>query len=147
MEHEHTQETSGTGEAQRNISRRLVALHKEYYGKGPKRARCYYVDDVVLVLMRGGYSKVEETLLAEGRGEAVIQQRMEFQEVMVDRFREVIEKETGRPVAAFMSGSHQDPDVTAEVFVLSPADLLHDDEPAPAACRCRRVFRFALTSS
>jgi uncharacterized protein YbcI len=112
------------GEVQRNISRRIVVLHKEFYGKGPTKAKTYYVDDVVLLLMRGGFSKVEETLLAAGRGEAVIRQRMEFQEVMLDRFREVIEGETGRTVVAFMSGSHQDPDVTSELFILDTTDLI-----------------------
>lgn len=116
------------GDVQRNISRRIVTLHKEFYGKGPTRAKTYYLDDVVLLLMRGGFSRVEETLLAEGRGDAVIRQRMEFQEVMLDRFREVIEGETGRKVVAFMSGSHQDPDVTSEVFVLDTTDLI-DDAP------------------
>lgn len=115
------------GSVQRNISRRLVALHKEFYGRGPRKAKTYYVDDAVFVLMRGGFSKVEETLLAEGRGDAVVKQRMEFQEVMVERFSGVIEAETGRKVVAFMSGNHQDPDVMAEVFILDSTDLLTDD--------------------
>jgi len=82
--------------------------------------------------MRGGFTKVEETLLAEGRGEAVIQQRMEFQEVMVDRYREVIQEETGRGVVAFMSGSHQEPDLTAEIFVLETSELF-SGEPLEAS--------------
>lgn len=115
------------GTVQRNISRRLVGLHKEFYGRGPRKAKSYYLDDMVIVLMRGGFSKVEETLLAEGRGHAVVKQRMEFQEVMLERFSEVIESETGRKVIAFMSGNHQDPDVMAEVFILDSTDLLTDD--------------------
>ncbi len=117
-------ESRAPGDVQRNISRRIVALHKEFYGKGPTKAKTYYLDDVVVLLMRGGFSKVEETLLAEGRGDAVIRQRMEFQDVMLDRFSEVIRSETGRSVVAFMSGSHQDPDVTSEVFILDTTDLL-----------------------
>jgi uncharacterized protein YbcI len=50
--------------------------------------------------MRGGFTKVEETLLEEGRGDSVIQQRADFQDVMVPRFKEVVEEETGRKVAA-----------------------------------------------
>jgi uncharacterized protein YbcI len=107
-----------------NISRRIVQLHKEYYGKGPTKARTHYHDDVVLVLLRGGFTKVEATLLEEGRTDAVISQRMEFQDVMVDRFKEVIREELGREVVAFMSGNHQDPDLIAQVFVLET-----DDEP------------------
>lgn len=47
---------------------------------------------------------MEQTLLDGGRGHAVIQQRMEFQEVMHDRFTGVIEEATGRAVIGFMSG-------------------------------------------
>jgi uncharacterized protein YbcI len=111
-----------------NISRRIVQLHKEYYGRGPTRAKTYINDDLVVVLMRGGFTRVEETLLEEGRGDAVIAQRMDFQEVMEDRFKQVIEEETGRKVLAMMSGNHQHPDLLGEMFVLESTDIL-DDEP------------------
>ena len=110
-----------------NITRRIVGLHKDFYGKGPTKAKTYYHDDLVVVLMRGGYTKVEETLLAEGRGDSVIQQRADFQEVMIRRFKQVVEDETGRKVAALMSGSHQHPDLIWEMFVLAPTDLLEMD--------------------
>jgi hypothetical protein len=54
----------------------------------------------------------------------VIQQRMEFQEVMRGRFIGVIEHATGRSVVGFMSGNQQNPDMICEVFVLAPTDLL-----------------------
>jgi uncharacterized protein YbcI len=111
-----------------NISRRIVQLHKEYYGRGPTRAKTYINGDLVVVLMRGGFTRVEETLLEEGRGDAVIAQRMDFQEVMEDRFKQVIEEETGRKVLAMMSGNHQHPDLLGEMFVLESTDIL-DDEP------------------
>ena len=106
------------GSALANISRRIVVLHKEFYGKGPTKARTYLQDDVVLVLLRGGYTRVEETLMRDGRIDAVNRQREAFQSVMHDRFVEVIEDELGRKVTAFMSANHQDPDLMAEVFVL-----------------------------
>jgi uncharacterized protein YbcI len=117
----------GDGSALANISRRIVVLHKDFYGKGPTKAKTYYNDDVVVVLMRGGFTKVEETLLEEGRGDSVIQQRADFQDVMVSRFKQVVEEETGRKVAAMMSGSHQHPDLICETFVLAPTDLLDED--------------------
>jgi hypothetical protein len=49
---------------------------------------------------------------------------MEFQEVMRDRFVQVIEAATGRRVVGFMSGNQQNPDMICEVFVLAPTDLL-----------------------
>jgi uncharacterized protein YbcI len=93
------------------ISDGIVALMKEYYGRGPTRAKSYYEDDLVVCLLRGGFSRVEQTLLEGGRGPAVIQQRMKFQELMRERFAAVIEQATGRRVIGFMSGNQQEPDI------------------------------------
>ena len=119
------------GDIRGSISRRMVQLHKEFYGRGPEKAKTYYNGDLVVVLMRGGFTRVEETLLKEGRGASVIQQRADFQDVMVERFTRVIEEEIGRKVIAMMSGSHQRPDLLAELFVLESAEVLIDD-PTPA---------------
>ena len=75
-----------------------------------------------------GFSRVERTLLEGGRGSSVIQQRMEFQEVMRERFVAVIERATGRRVIGFMSGNQQDPDIMCEVFIFAPTDLVDDHE-------------------
>ena len=114
-----------------NISREIVQLHKQYYGRGPTGAKTYFVDDVVVILMRGGFTKVEETLLANGRGESVIRQRLDFQAVMREQFSAVVEQELGRPVIAYMSANHQEPDLLVETFVLqSPGRELLDDAHA-----------------
>ena len=123
--------TEGAAEARRRhgdeltaISDGLVALLKEFYGRGPTEAKSYYQDDLVVCVLHGGFSRVEETLLEGGRGSAVIEQRMEFQELMRGRFEEVIEDATGRKVVGFMSGNQQQPDMMCEVFVLAPTDLV-----------------------
>jgi uncharacterized protein YbcI len=110
------------------ISHGIVALLKEYYGRGPSRTKTYFEDDLVVCLLRGGFTRVEQTLLEGGRGASVIRQRMEFQELMRERFQEVIESATGRRVVGFMSGNQQDPDIMCEVFILAPTDLLDDHE-------------------
>lgn len=104
------------------ISNRIVSLYKQLYGKGPTKARTFYQDDVVLVVTRGGFSQVEETLQQAGRGAAVLAQRAEFQEAVEGEFSAAIEELTGRRVLAFMSANHQDPDMAAELFVLEPAE-------------------------
>jgi uncharacterized protein YbcI len=111
-----------------NISRRIVQLHKEFYGKGPTKAKTYYNDDLVVVLMRGGFTRVEETLHQTGRGASVRQQRDDFEQAMIDPFTRVIEEETGRKVVAFMSSSHQRPDLIGQMFVLETAEVLEDLE-------------------
>ena len=113
-----------TGATRTAISEGMVALLKEFYGVGPTQAKTYLHDDLVVCLLRGGFTRVERTLLEGGRTAAVIEQRMAFQEVMRARFVAVIQEATGREVVGFMSGNQQDPDMICEVFVLAPTDLL-----------------------
>jgi uncharacterized protein YbcI len=124
---------TGGGEVLTAISDGLVALLKEFYGHGPSRTKSYYADDLVVCVLRGGFSRVEQTLLEGGRSSAVIAQRMQFQELMRSRFEEVIESATGRRVIGFMSGNQQHPDMMCEVFILAPTDLAdHNVGPATA---------------
>ena len=104
-----------------NISNGIVGLVKEYYGKGPQQAKTYVDDDLVVVVLRGGFTAVEQTLLDAGHTEAVLRQRQLFATVMRERFTAIVEAETGRPVSAHMSAGHQEPDLLAEIFVLAPA--------------------------
>jgi uncharacterized protein YbcI len=97
------------------ISDGLVALLKEFYGRGPTRVKSYFEDDLVVCVLRG-------------RGAAVITQRMEFQDVMRKRFETVIQDATGRRVIGFMSGNQQEPDMMCEVFILAPTDLIDEHE-------------------
>jgi uncharacterized protein YbcI len=116
------------GEILTEISDGMVALLKEFYGVGPTQAKSYYQDDLVVCVLRGGFTRVEQTLLEGDRGRAVIEQRMAFQEVMRERFEVVIQHATGRAVIGFMSGNQQNPDMICEVFVLSPTSLVDEAE-------------------
>ena len=113
------------GDVRTAISDGIVALLKEFYGRGPDKTKTYVHDDLVVCLLRGGFTPVEQTLLEGGHGDDVIRQRMAFQNVMRGRFEQVVEGATGREVIGFMSGNQQDPDMICEIFVLAPNDLAH----------------------
>ena len=117
--------TTASGDVRTEISEGIVALLKEFYGRGPERTKTYVHDDLVVCLLRGGFTRVEQTLVEGGHGEDVIRQRMVFQQVMRHRFEDVVEHATGRRVISFMSGNHQDPDMICEVFVLAPIEAGH----------------------
>jgi len=120
----HQRETdTSVGDVRTAISDGLVALLKSYYGRGPDQAKTYVTDDLVVCLLRGGFTAVEQTLFEGGHGDDVIRQRMAFQEVMRERLEKVVEDATGRRVVGFMSGNQQEPDMICEVFVLAPSDL------------------------
>ena len=45
---------------------------------------------------------------------------MALQQTLAERMKKTVEELTGRSVVAFMSASHQEPDLSAEIFVLAP---------------------------
>jgi uncharacterized protein YbcI len=103
-----------------DVTRDLVQLHLEYYGKGPKKARSYMVNDTLISILKGGFTTVETTLIDEGKAGTVHEMRRSFQAAMEERFRAVVERATGRGVIAYMSQIHTDPDMAVELFVLEP---------------------------
>jgi uncharacterized protein YbcI len=101
-----------------SLSNAIVGLYKEHYGKGPTKARSYYLDDMVLCVLRGGLTRAEQTLAKSGRVSAVARQRQEFQEAVREDFVSTVEGIVGRRVTAFMSTVHVDPDLNVEIFML-----------------------------
>jgi uncharacterized protein YbcI len=99
------------------ISTSIVAILREHYGRGPMKAKTYALDDIVVVVMRGsGFTALEQTIMDSGQPTRVVAMREEFQEVMADRYRQTIERLTGRKVVAFISQAHVEPDITVEMF-------------------------------
>ena len=117
------------GQQLADISRTMVQLQKEFFGKGPTKARPSWAgDDALVCLMGGGFTPVEQTLYDAGRGDAVQAMRHAFQLAMKDRLKIEIERIVEREVVGFMSAMHQDPDVSVELFLLAP---LPDDPDSP----------------
>jgi uncharacterized protein YbcI len=101
------------------ISRRIVAILREHYGRGPVRAKTYALDDIITVVMRGsGFTALEQTIMDSGEPDRVVDMRHEFQGWMAKRYTEAIEQLTGRTVVAFLSQAHVEPDITMEIFFI-----------------------------
>jgi uncharacterized protein YbcI len=100
------------------ISNAMVGLKKEFYGKGPTKAKTYINDNYVFCVMQGGITRNEETLLAAGQAHLVREFRLRFQEAMADATMEAIERLTGRKVIGYHSQIVFDPEHTFEIFVL-----------------------------
>ncbi len=106
----------------------MVQLHSRYYGKGPTKAKTHQVNDTVVAILRGGFTRVERTLLDTGQVESVYQMRRSFQQAMEAEFRHVVEEATGRKVIAYMSSIHVDPDLAVELFVLEPVEEVSEGD-------------------
>jgi uncharacterized protein YbcI len=102
------------------ISNRIVGILREHYGRGPMRAKTYVLDDLVVCVLRNGFTAMERTMVDTGNPERVVEMRHEFQLMMGGPFKEAIEQLTGSQVVAFLSQAHVDPDITLEVFFVDP---------------------------
>lgn len=110
------------GEVLATITDALVALHTRSYGKGPTAAKTYFMGDAVVTFLWEGFTKVEETLIATGRGETVALLRRSLQTAMEEEFSAIVEEATGRSVIAFLSQVHLDPNMAADIFLLAPQE-------------------------
>jgi uncharacterized protein YbcI len=100
------------------ISNAMVGLKKEFYGKGPTKAKTYINDNYVFCVLQGGLTRNEETLLAAGHEDLVRQYRLKFQEAMAAPTEEAIERLTGRKVLGYHSQVVFDPEHAIEMFIL-----------------------------
>jgi uncharacterized protein YbcI len=102
----------------RDVARAMVALFKEYVGRGPTHARAYVLDDVIVVMLQDTMIKAEKTLADEGEEDLVRGVRRVFQGKFGDEANEIIERLSGRKVLAFLSDHNVDEDIAIEAFVL-----------------------------
>jgi uncharacterized protein YbcI len=114
------------------ISNAMARIKREFYGKGPSRARTFVCDRIVFSILDDVLSPVEVTLKQAGRSALVRRTRLTFEDIMTRTFVGEIERLTGARVLAYHSQIVFDPDMAIEIFVLDrPAH--HRDRPAAEA--------------
>lgn len=103
------------------ISNAFVTMQKEYWGIGPLEAKSYMMDDLLLIVMRGGLTRAERTMLDFGQQDLVRNFRQTFENEMTQNLTGKIEELTGRKVLTYQSQILFDPDIVAELFVFDKA--------------------------
>ncbi len=99
------------------ISNEMVRAQKRFFGKGPTQAKSYILDDLLIIVMRGGLTTAEKTMLEFGQADQVRQFRQLFENEMTERLTDMIEKLTGRKVLTYQSQIMFDPQLVVEMFV------------------------------
>lgn len=107
------------GEELAEVTKGIVRLFSEYYGRGPTRAKSYMLDETYIVtVLHETMTTVERTLVDHGEDHLVRRVRVAFQEAMAASFKGVVEEATGRRAASYHSQLLTDPDVCVEFFLL-----------------------------
>jgi uncharacterized protein YbcI len=108
-----------TGKARSQIASGFVSLHSKYYGRGPTRSKVYADGDVVVVVLEETFTPAERTLIDQGQAGGIQEIRRNFQMIMADQFKALIEQATGRSVRSFTSETDLENDIAVEVFILA----------------------------
>ena len=100
------------------VSNAMVGLKKDFYGKGPTKAKTFLNDNYVFCVMEGGLTRNEQTLIERGHEDLVRTYRLRFQEAMEGPTVEAIQRITGRSVIGYHSQIVFNPERAFEIFVL-----------------------------
>jgi uncharacterized protein YbcI len=119
--HEEERVTDG-GDLLSRISNEMAQAQKAFFGKGPTGAKSYILDDMLFVVMRGGFTTAEMTMLEFGHADLVRQFRQIFENEMGDALIGVVEELTGRKVVTYQSQVLFDPNIALEIFVFDDTD-------------------------
>lgn len=103
------------------ISREVVRIHAQFYGRGPTKARTIWRHNVVVVILEEIFTKAEEVLIDADHFDHVRAHRQAFQDHVEPLFRNSVEQATGRKVRAFLSQVTEE-GIASEVFVLESED-------------------------
>lgn len=106
------------------ISREMVRLYKEQFGRGPTKAKTSFAgSDTIVCTLENSFTPAERKLSEMGEHQRLRDTRLYFQYATEDDFRSVIERILGRKVRAFNSSVDTQTDVSVEVFHLEePSD-------------------------
>ena len=107
------------GDMLARLSDGMVRAKKQFFGKGPEQAKSYMLDDMLFVVMRGGLTTAEQTMLRFGRQSMVRQFRQLFENEMTEVLTGLVEEATGRTVVNYQSQIMFDPDIIVEMFVFA----------------------------
>src|SRR4051794_8798688 len=105
-----------------DVSREMVRLYKDQFGRGPTKARTNWAGpDVLVTVLEDTLTPAERNLVRLGEHQRLRDLRMFFQYATVTEFCRPVERITGRKVRAFHSSIDTLADGMAiETFVLHP---------------------------
>jgi uncharacterized protein YbcI len=99
------------------ISRDIVRLHANLYGRGPTKAKTHLSDEFAMCILEEVFTPAEKTLIRAGNSGQVKATRDAFQDAVEPEFREVVEAATGRQIRAFVSVVNTEVDAAFEIFL------------------------------
>lgn len=106
------------GEIEAEISRAIVQFEIDYMGRGPKEARVYLVEDLVVVRLKGVLTPAEEQLTKSIDGKDLVKK---MRATLIDKARPLLCQVVGNITGAKILDLHTDisTEFGERVFVFS----------------------------
>jgi uncharacterized protein YbcI len=106
------------GEIEAEISRAIVQFEIDYMGRGPKEARVYIVEDLVVVRLKGVLTPAEEQLTKSIDGQDLVKK---MRATLIDKARPLLYQVVGDITGAKILDLHTDISTESgeRVFVFS----------------------------
>jgi len=90
------------GEAEAEITEAIIKFEKEYLGRGPLEARTFFVNDMILIRLRGVLTAGDRKLAETREGQALLKEtRRQIFESSIKIFEEMIAQAIGCRLVSF----------------------------------------------
>jgi uncharacterized protein YbcI len=111
------------GEIEAEISRAIVQFEVDYMGRGPKEARTYIVEDIVLVRLKGVLTPAEEQLAKSADGSELVKK---MRSTLIEKGRPLLYQVVGDITGSKISALYTDISTLSgeRVFVFTLSDNL-----------------------
>jgi len=94
--------TKTRGEAEAEITQAVIKFEKEYLGHGPLEARTFFVNDMILIRLRGVLTAGDRKLAETREGQALIKEtRRQLFESSISTFEEITVQTIGCKLVSF----------------------------------------------
>ncbi len=126
MDREASREQPGTEQARTELrlselSKAMVRLYKDLFGRGPTKVRTDYAGpDLIISTLEESLTPAERRMAELGEHQRLRDTRMFFQYATEHEFIETVERLTGRKVRSYVSGIDTNQDISSELFYLEP---------------------------
>jgi uncharacterized protein YbcI len=98
----HIRKSCTRGEAEAEITQAVIKFEREYLGRGPLDARTFFVNDMILIRLRGVLTAGDRKLAETREGQALLKEtRRQLFESSIAIFEEMVAQTTGCKLISF----------------------------------------------
>jgi uncharacterized protein YbcI len=113
--------TKTRGQVESEVTEAIIGFEKEYLGRGPVEARTFFVEDMIIVRLRGILTPAELKLAETPEGRTIVK---ESRRQLFNTSREVLDRQVEEIVGCQVISLHKDiSTLTGERIIIFTVDV------------------------